>query len=321
MLQQTRVETVVPYYERFLARFPTVGALAAASLDDVLKMWENLGYYSRARHLHAAARTVVKEFGGVIPETAEELARLAGIGEYTVGAILSIAFDRPFAAVDGNVRRVLARVFAIAESVDEPPVRARIGEMASRLVPRQSPGDFNQALMELGATICTPRMPVCKGCPVQTVCRAYGLGLQNSLPLRRKRTPTRHETVTAAVIRNRRREILVVQRPREGLLGGLWKFPGGTCKEGESLPDAVQRTVREEVGISVRPGSLITSVDHAYTHFRITLHAFECVRVSGRPRKARCTDWRWARVDELEKLAFSKADREVVRALDRSKPS
>ena len=186
MLQQTRVDTAIPYYERFLKRFPDVKALARARVDDVLKAWENLGYYSRARHLHEAARAVVKQFGGTIPEEMEDLRKLPGVGAYTAGAILSIAFGRRFAAVDGNVIRVIARLFAIEDPVDGSKAKNRIGAIAERLVPASEPGHYNQALMDLGSGICTPRSPACPSCPLASACRARKKGNQESIPVKKK---------------------------------------------------------------------------------------------------------------------------------------
>jgi len=312
MLQQTRVETVVPYYRLFIERFPTVEALARAPLGDVLKTWENLGYYARARNLHKAAGEIAARFGGRIPERLEEVIRLPGIGRYTAGAILSIAFGRAVPAVDGNVRRVISRLHAIEESVDDEEVRERIEELVRTLVPTRDPGRFNQALMELGAVCCTPKSPDCPACPLQDECRARLQGLSHRLPVRGKKKTVPHREVVAAVIRDGEGRILIVQRPSRGLLGSLWKFPGGILDSGEPQDEGLKRIVRYELGLGIGVGSPLAAVKHAYTHFRITLTAFSCTLRDGSPAGP---PWRWAGVDEIEGLPFSKADRRIARSV------
>ena len=315
MLQQTQVDTVIPYYRRFLKRFPDVDKLAAAPLDDVLKAWENLGYYARARHLQQAARLLVETFNGTFPDTWEAIIALPGIGPYTAGAILSIAFGKPVPAVDGNVRRVLSRLYAVLEPVDRPETQKTIHGLAAALIPETAPGSFNQALMDLGALICTPKSPACKDCPLHRRCLACQEGLQARLPMTDKKPSPPHERVAAAVIFNRQGLALMVRRPPRGLLGSLWKFPGGIVEKKETLTEGLARTVQEELGIRIRVGTPLASVKHAYTHFRITLTAFRCFRRSGPPRALACQEWRWASPDDLEKLALSKADRAVASAL------
>jgi len=312
MLQQTQVDTVIPYYLRFLERFPTVAALAASPLEDVLKAWENLGYYARARHLHRAANVICERFQGRIPDTMEAISTLPGIGPYTAGAILSMAFGKPVPAVDGNVRRVLSRLFAIDAPIDQPGTQKALQPLAVSLIPEKSPGDFNQALMDLGATICTPKTPVCTACPLGGLCRARQAGLQDRLPASTRKPSPPHKRVAAAVIRNRRGEVLIVQRPAQGLLASLWKFPGNVIRKGEPLTDGLMRTIHEELGLRIQVGEEIASIKHAYTHFRMTLTVFRCSRRSGRPHALTCQDWRWASPDDLDQLAFSKADRAVI---------
>ena len=312
MLQQTQVDTVIPYYSRFLERFPDAAALAAAPLDDVLKAWENLGYYARARHLHQAALILVEKFNGVIPDTWEAIITLPGIGHYTAGAILSIAFGKPVPAVDGNANRVLSRLYGIREPVDRLETQKYLRTLAVSLIPETAPGSFNQALMDLGAMICTPKSPACAGCPLRMPCKARQDGVQDLLPMSEKKPPPPHERVTAAVIFNRQGQVLIVRRPARGLLGSLWKFPGNIVGKKEMLEEGLTRTVREELGIRIRVGKPLASVNHAYTHFRITLTAFRCFRHSERPSALACQEWRWASREDLEKLTFSKADRTVI---------
>jgi len=312
MLQQTQVDTVIPYYRRFLQAFPTVKALAGAPLDDILKAWENLGYYSRARNLRAAARVIVERFNGKFPRTREEILSLPGIGPYTAGAILSIAFGEPVAAVDGNVRRVIARLFALKDTLDLPDTQKKIETLAAALLPRDRAGDYNQALMDLGAMICIPKGPRCDSCPAQDLCLAKAKGLQDLLPRRASRKPVPLKDMTAAVIMKGKR-FLIVQRPRKGLLGGLWKFPGGLREKGETLESSLIRSAREDAGIDIGIDGKLAVVNHAYSHFRVALHAFRCRLSGGRPRAAGCADWRWIGISELPSFAFSKADRELIR--------
>jgi len=315
MLQQTQVETVIPYYKRFLSRFPTVQALASAPLDDVLKLWENMGYYARARHLHAAAKEIVGRLGGKVPNTWDDLMGLPGVGDYTAGAILSIAFAQPVPAIDANVRRVIARLFAIDQPLEKGRIQRRIAELTGRFLTKNDPGLFNQALMDLGASVCTPRKPDCAVCPVSRSCAANQRNLQDTLPVTKRRAPVPHNHVTAGIITDTRGRILVVRRPDKGLLGGLWKFPGGLQEAEETLGGCLRRKVQEEVGIQIRVGKPMTSVNHAYTHFRITLHAFQCTYQSGKATPIGCTDWRWIEVQNIKDLAFSKADRKIIEVL------
>jgi A/G-specific adenine glycosylase len=224
MLQQTRVETARPYYERWLERFPDLDALADAEMDDVLRAWQGLGYYTRARNLHRAARMVRERYSGVVPSDPAELRRLPGVGEYTAGAVASIAFGVPTPAVDGNVRRVLARLHDL-----EDPTPAQLHRLAAELVPADRPGDFNQAMMELGATVCTPRAPDCDACPVARCCRARERGVQEARPRRARRAPVPRETVETSVIVRGDGAFLLTRRPPRGLLAGLWEFPDETA--------------------------------------------------------------------------------------------
>jgi len=319
LLQQTRVETVRPYYERFLKRFPTVHALARAPIADVLKAWEGCGYYARARNLHRAAKEVAS-MGGNLPRSSEELARLPGIGAYTAAAVASIAFGEPVAVLDGNVKRVLARVLNEAGTISDSNTLGRLQCAADRVMKtaveaRLAPGDLNQALMELGATICKPRTADCESCPLAKDCRANSRRKDVTvLPRRAPRKQIPHYDIAAAIIRKRGR-ILITQRPLEGMLGGLWEFPGGKRERGESLEECLKREIREELGIEIEVGSPFHSVNHAYTHFRITLHTFECRQTAGRIRKLDVADYRWVRPAELSQYAFPKADRVILERL------
>jgi A/G-specific adenine glycosylase len=227
MLQQTQVETVKDYYTRFLAAYPTVAHLAAAPLNDVLKLWEGLGYYSRARNLHRAAQMVVAEWQSYFPSSVEDLQKLPGIGRYTAGAISSIAFGEVAPVLDGNVIRVFARLTDLGEDVTQPNVQKRLWALAEEWLPTERPGDYNQALMELGRTVCKPRNPLCQSCPIREHCLAYERGTQALRPVKKAKDPTPHYHVAAGIIYDKIGNILIAQRPLEGLLGGLWEFPGG----------------------------------------------------------------------------------------------
>lgn len=312
MLQQTRTETAGPYYERFLARFPTVEALAAAQLDDVLKAWEGLGYYARARHLHRAAQQVAA--AGAFPATYEGWRALPGVGDYTAGAVLSLAYGQDTPAVDGNARRVLARLCAVEDDVTRAAAQRRLRAIAAELLPPGRAGAFNEALMDLGGTVCTPRAPRCDACPWAADCRALALARTDSLPVRAPRRPTPHYDVTAAVVQHQGR-LLIAQRRPEAMLGGLWEFPGGKCQPGETLADCLRRELREELGIEVAVGEPVATIPHAYSHFRITLHAFRCALLAGEPRPIACADVRWVRLEELDAYAFPVTDQRIIAAL------
>jgi A/G-specific adenine glycosylase len=320
MLQQTRVDTVIPYYERFLKRFPDVRALARARVDDVLKTWETLGYYSRARHLHEAAHVIVKQFGGKVPAGMEDLRKLPGVGAYTAGAILSIAFGKRLAAIDGNVVRVIARLFAIEDPVDESKAKKRIGGIAERLVPASEPGRYNQALMDLGSGICTPRSPACPACPLTTACKARKKGIQESIPVKKKAAALPHREAAVAVIRNDRGEILLVKRPGRGLLGGLWSFPGGALKEGDAPAAGLRRSLREELGLKAIPGRNMLSVEHGYSHFSVTVHVFPCTIRGAIPDSGSDVQLRWVGMKGLSRLAVSRLEEKILKVLPSCSP-
>jgi A/G-specific adenine glycosylase len=315
MLQQTQVDTVIPYYGRFLDQFPNVEALADAPLEEVLSVWEGLGYYARARRLHQAARQLVRSNAGQLPERFDQLEALPGVGPYTAGAIASIAFGETVPAVDGNARRVLCRLFGIRDDVTRSATKRKVRGLAADLLPEGQAGPFNEALIELGATVCTPRSPSCGCCPLRELCRAYAAGEQEALPVRRPRRSTPHYDVAAAVTVHGDGAVLVAQRNVEDMLGGLWEFPGGKCEDGESLPECLAREMCEELDVTVDVGRQLTVVEHAYTHFRITLHAFWCRLSDGEPRCLDCAAVRWALPEELDDLPMSVADRKVAQAL------
>ena len=316
MLQQTQVDTVIPYFIRWMAAFPEIASLAEADEQAVLSAWEGLGYYSRARNLHRAARLVMEDHSGQLPPSSAALQRLPGIGPYTAGAIASIAFGEDVAAVDGNIRRVLARLFNISVPVRSAEGEARVQALAQGHLPSGRAGDYNQALMELGALVCRPKNPDCGQCPVAEWCQAHQLGLQAERPVTAPRKKTPHLTVTAAVIRQDGR-VLLAQRPPDGLLGGLWEFPGGTLeKEDAGLQACLQREIREELGVDIEVGEHLGRYEHAYTHFRITLHAFLCVLPPGNsPQPMESQALAWAGLADLPDYPMGKVDRLIARQL------
>ena len=306
MLQQTRVETVRPYYERWLERFPTLEALAEASQDEVLKEWEGLGYYSRARNFHQAVREVRATYNGRIPDDPERFRALPGVGPYTAGAVMSIAFGRPEPLVDGNVRRVFARW------LDDPsPSDADLWRLAAQLVPGADPGELNQAVMELGATLCTPRAPRCDACPAATWCRARAAGTQEQRPAPKKAKPLPHEDTAVAVIEKDGR-LLLVRRPVDQRLGGMWAFPAVVRRRGEEASEAAERAAREGLGIEVRAYGQIGTVDHAFTHVRVSYHALRCAVLSGEPRALQYDAWAWATPDEVASYALPVAQKRIA---------
>lgn len=316
MLQQTRVETVIPYFLRWMERFPNLESLAQSSLQNVLSAWEGLGYYSRARNLHKAAQIILERYAGLLPDNPKALRNLPGIGRYTAGAIASIAFGRDAPALDGNMRRVLARVFNVAEAARSPAGERRLWGLAAEYLPPGRAGDFNQALMDLGATLCTPQAPDCQRCPLFTDCAARELGLQEQRPVVAGKAAIPHHTVTAAVIQ-RDQQVLITQRPSNGLLGGLWEFPGGKLQLGEDLATCLQREIREELGVEIRVGAPFGEYRHAYTHFRVTLHAFLCRLCDGTaPRAVQVQDLRWVSPNELADYPMGKIDRQIAQRLE-----
>jgi A/G-specific adenine glycosylase len=282
--------------------------LAAAPLEQVLTNWEGLGYYARARNLHRAAQLVVERWQGHVPRTLEDLRTLPGIGAYTAGAIASIAFGLDAAALDGNLKRVLARLFNIREDVKSAEGEKALRTLAESLVPPGQAGEYNQALMDLGATICTPRAPRCEACPVQSLCEAYRLGVQLERPVSRRRAPIPHRQAAAGVIRKNGR-ILLVQRPSEKLLGGLWAFPQARRQARESFAAGLVRAVREDLGLEIAVLSETQTQSQTFSHFHLALRVFECQWQSGQASGANC---RWVRISALEDYPMGKADRQIA---------
>jgi A/G-specific adenine glycosylase len=300
MLQQTRVETVTPYFERWMRRFPTVKELARAPLDDVLALWSGLGYYARARNLHSAAGEIVARYAGRFPRERESVHALPGIGRYTAGAILSIAFGLPEPILDGNVARVLSRVFLVEEPGKH---NQKLWALAESLVPAKGAGDFNQAMMELGATVCTPRGPACLACPLRAHCAAQQKGRQEEIPPPKKKAPLRAvEQVTVLV--ERQSKLLLVRRPPAGLWGGLWEPPTGELAPDEAPGEGAARVVHALTGLRLELVKPMRSFEHVLTHRRMRFHAFRA-RGSGRVKLAQYEAARWLPVAAARELGVS----------------
>ena len=311
MLQQTTVAAVIPYYERFLLQFPTLPALASASLDEVITLWAGLGYYSRARNLHRTAQQLVAEQGGAFPESIDALAALPGIGRSTAGAILAIAFDKPAPILDGNVRRVLVRLFAWMDDPRSARAEKQLWAWAEALTPEDRPHDYTQAIMDLGAMVCTPRAPDCDDCPVQKICQAFQKGLTADLPVVRKKPkiPVRQQVGLIVCSPD---GFLLRQRPPEGLLGGLWEFPTLDLPAGLTAEQAGARLLSD---LSLR-GSLKKSgeIRHAYSHFKLELSLFK-VDVGSAEKVAESCEYRFCSCTELEHLPLHGAHRKAYNQL------
>lgn len=316
MLQQTQVQTVLPYYRAWINRYPNVRALARASLQEVLKAWQGLGYYARPRNMWHAAQLIVKKFNGRFPQSYDELRLLPGLGPYTTSAILSFAFGQAYPVIDANVRRVLMRLAGLKGHADSSRDRALLGFLKA-FFPARNSREFNQAIMELGALVCKPRNPACLVCPIQNSCRAFARGEQEIIPHSKSQPKERVEAVVAVVRKDAK--YLIQKRPERGLFAGLWEFPGGKRKAGETLEEALQREVREELSAEIEKTRYLLRVDHAYTRFRVTLHAFEC-RLFSRPRLNK-KKHRWVALESLLKYPFPSGSAKIIEYLKNEEKS
>ena len=310
MLQQTQLQVVLPYWLRWMEALPTVEALAAADEQQVLLLWQGLGYYSRAQRLHQAAQQIQ---GAPWPLDLEAWLALPGIGRSTAGSILSSVFDRPFAILDGNVKRVLSRLTAF----EQPPARhsAHFWSLSEQLLDRQRPRDFNQALMDLGATLCTPRKPDCHRCPWQFHCAAYAAGDPRRFPVKDAPKAIPFQVIGVGVVFNGDGEVLIDQRLNEGLLGGLWEFPGGKQESGEAIEATVVRELQEELGIEVAVGECLICVDHAYSHKKLRFEVYLCQWLSGDPQPLASQQVRWVAPQNLDQFPFPAANTKIIAAL------
>lgn len=311
MLQQTTVSSVVPYYQRWLEAYPDITRLARAPVQRVLRSWQGLGYYERARNLHRAARIIARDLQGRLPRDFDTLRKLPGFGPYTTAAVLSLAFDQPHPVIEANIRRVLMRI--LRRHGESGPSQDRfLRDHLQALFPRREPGLFNQALMELGALVCRPHHPLCLACPVTGHCLAYSFGEQEIIPRPMRRLIRRVEAVVAIIERNGR--YLIQKRPEKGLLAGLWEFPGGKVEPGESPRRALRRELKEELGGELRRARFLIKVEHAYTRFRVTIRAFAC-RLDRPPQPGRGR--RWVSLSGLRQYPFPSGSAKIVDFLEK----
>ncbi len=316
MLQQTQVTTVLSYYHRFLSTFPAIQDLAAAPLDKVMKRWAGLGYYARARHLHRAAKVIVEKFDGRMPKSFEEIISLPGIGRSTAGAILTIAFGQRWPILDGNVRRVLCRYFLIDKDPKRKEVEAWLWDHSERLLPKRGSDIYLQGIMDLGATICTPKRPQCTICPVNKGCVAYGEGVQEVLPVKGAQKEVPHFNHVAGVVLDDERGVVIRRRPLKGLLGGLWEFPGGrvdSAIEKEQHENSLKTLLGTEMEFQIEVTHQWMQIRHAFTHFRMTLHVFICRKK--KEKIDRSTKYQWIPIEKLGDYAFSSAHQKIVTKL------
>jgi len=314
MLQQTQVITVIPYFDRFMRRFPSFKVLAAAELQEVLRLWEGLGYYSRARNLHRAAQLIVTEFGDKPPHTAAALREFPGIGPYTAAAIASIAFGEPVPSVDGNVLRVFSRFWGLDIPMRDKALADTIRTRLEPLIRTVNPSHFNQAMMETGALICKPRTPDCPRCLLARHCVAFTKDLTAVLPVTKPGAAVPHRVVVAGIV-HRRGRLLIVRRREGGMLGGLWEFPGGRPLKRETPARAVERLILAETGLSVRAGKPFPPVKHAYSHFRITLTAFRCEAGPGTAHATTAEALKWIPSSALSRFPMPRVIRRIAEAI------
>ena len=308
MLQQTQVKTVIPYYNRWVAVFPNIKSVAVANTDSLLKMWEGLGYYARVRNFHSACKIIINKYSGEVPDSTKLLLTLPGVGPYIAGAIMSIAFNGPIPAIDSNALRVVSRLNTISGSL--LVCKKRITRELSDIICNLRPGDFNQAIMDLGREICTSKNPSCNACPLEDNCSAAVNNNVDKYPAMRRSNNKPHYRVAAGIIW-KNNKILVSKRKESGLLGGLWEFPGGKIKDGETAVKCIIREVQEELGVCVRPATFIKQIKHAYSHFSITLDAYHCDFINGIPQALGCEDWRWIFPEQIADLPFPKANHKL----------
>jgi A/G-specific adenine glycosylase len=314
MLQQTQVVTVLPYYDRFLKALPTVHDLAMAPEQTVLKLWEGLGYYTRCRNLHKAARLIVEHHNGEFPKTLKEAEALPGLGKSTASAILTFAYGQAHPILDGNVKRVLSRLLNWEAPISSSLSSKALWKASLALVETCSDVySLNQGLMELGASLCSTKNPSCLLCPVRSHCAAYAQGTVEERPVSLPKKAVPHKAIGVAVIWNEHGKLLVQQRPAEGLLGGLWEFPGGKQEADETLEETVHREIMEELALTLHVGKALKPVSHAYSHFKVTLYAYHCYLKPSKqsPVLKAAQAWQWLAPEDLNTLPFPTANRKL----------
>jgi len=311
MLQQTRVDTVIPYFTRFLKEFPTIEALANANEDDVLKAWEGLGYYSRVRNLQSAVKEVHEKYDGQVPDTPNEISSLKGVGPYTAGAILSIAYGKPEPAVDGNVMRVLSRILVIWDDIAKPASRKKFEAAVREIISHENPSYFNQALMELGALICTPTSPSCLLCPVREHCQAYMNGVESDLPVKTKKKKQRPVELVAAVLEDDQNRILIRKRPESGLLANLWEFPNvEVTKEYRSEKEQFVDYIQEQYPVELTLEQMIGRIEHVFSHLIWNIHVYKG-HLTG--EIVETSTLKLISIEEIEKFAFPVSHQKILK--------
>lgn len=315
MLQQTKVDTVIPYFEKWMKLFPSIEELGRASEQMVLSAWEGLGYYGRVRNFHKAAKVVIDEYHGKMPTDFNNLIKLPGVGKYTAAAIASIAYHNDIGAVDGNIRRVLARVFDISFPIEKPETQRLIWKIAQENVPGGKAGEYNQALMDLGAVICTPKKPKCDQCPLETICRS--VNNPESRPFLKPKQKVPHKTKCAAVI-IRMNQVLLYLRPSKGLLGGMWEFPAVEMIESE-IQDSVKFAAKmfQDYQAAIIPGKTILDVRHAYTHFTLNETVLNCALIN----EDETGILEWININDLLEKPMGKVDRKISEHIQSNKKS
>ncbi len=309
MLQQTQVLTAIPYYNRWIKRFPDIKTLAYATMDEVLTLWEGMGYYNRARNLHKTARLILENHGGFVPASYKNLLNLPGIGKYTAGAVASIAFNQRVPAVDANVRRVLSRLYCRNATEEE------LSRLSLHLLGEGPASDFNQAFMELGALVCISGNPRCGNCPVSAFCEANSNGVQEQFPTEKKRKKVEEVRTVVGILMDHEKKIYIQKRPQEGLFAGLWEFPGGKVGPKETPEKALQRELKKEMGIRITISRREETVRHTYTRFRAELTPFLCL-LNGPPfPRLKDREFQWVLSEELSRFAFPAANRKIIKRL------
>ena len=312
MLQQTQVATVRDYYKRWIKRFPTIKSVSESSMDEILKYWEGLGYYSRARNFYYSCKTL-SEMDCSVPKGMDEFQKLKGVGPYIASAVQSIAFNMPVGVVDGNVNRVVSRYYAYKDHPSKN--KKKIEKFMSLIINDQRPGDINQAIMDLGRYVCKPGMPLCDECPISKGCKALAKGVQSDLPIKMKNKIKPHYDVAVGIIWDKSR-LLITKRKEEGLLGGLWEFPGGKMKKNESIQSAIKREIKEELSINIKPDILIHQVDHHYSHFSVTINAINCKYNGDKIKLNGPTNFKWINTSQLRSYAFPKASIKLFKTIE-----
>ena len=317
MLQQTQIHTVIPYYEAWLDKFPTIQDVANANEDQILKLWEGLGYYSRVLNFHHACKTIITSYDGIIPKNKKEFIQLKGVCKYIDAAVRSIGYGDVVPTIDGNVNRVVARLICL-ETIPQKSYDT-IYNFLIQHINHEYPGDFNQALMDLGRNICKPKNPQCSNCPIVNHCNAYQQNTIEQYPKKIQTKQIPHFKVAVGVVW-KDNQILITKRKLGGLLGGLWEFPGGKLHDTESPEECVIREIQEETGMKVELKSFISNIKHQYSHFSISLDSFHCIYKNGVPKSYKSTNLKWIYPKEIEKFAFPKANHKFIHKIPKNNP-